>query len=143
MLQLNNVKWIKCMSIKRLNVCICCLSCLLPVYFSKRTGGIQLEGDDAPTNGETNTKPQDEYNKKLAKQIEQEKEEKKKEDEKQEADSLWSDFMKDVGGPKPKPKMSTGLGSLASLSEVPVMCLKFNYAKYASSLIFIYFLIFL
>ena len=74
----------------------------------KRSGGIQLEDDaveadqahvsrlpDASSNAGNAEGPDDEINGR--------REEKNVEEERKKADSLWADFMKDVGSSKPKP----------------------------------------
>ena len=91
------------------------------IFFRKRQGGIQLDESDATvaSQSQENGKEEHDYNKELGQQIEKEHATKKEVEEKKKADSLWSDFMNDVGGPKPKPKpVSGGLGSLSSSAKV-------------------------
>lgn len=101
-----------------------CTSRIIALFLRrKRTGGIQLEeGEEEESEtpkAEVDTDNCDSYNKQLAEQIGKEKELKKEEDQKKKADSLWADFMSDVGSLKPKPKPSSGgLASLSSLSKV-------------------------
>ena len=83
--------------------------------YRKRRGGIRLE-DEA----DEDDKPEveDNYNQEMMKHIEVEKHEKKQEAEKKKSDDLWADFMKDVEPSKPKPRPSSGLGSLSSVAKV-------------------------
>ena len=51
--------------------------------------------------------------------LKEEKGAKKEEEEKKRSDSLWASFLSDVPTrPKPKPTVSSGLGSLSSLVKV-------------------------
>ena len=85
----------------------------------KRSGGIRLEDDEVEEEDANDDGAEDNYNEILAAEVEQEKIEKKKEEEKNHADSLWADFMKDVGGPKKtKNKPTSPETNKASCSKV-------------------------
>jgi hypothetical protein len=91
----------------------------------KRKGGIRLEGDAAEAISDDEAKeqeasPENEVSSnQLADQVKREQEQKQEMEEKKKADSLWADFMKDVGGSRPKTKTETITGSDKLVQAAP------------------------
>lgn len=86
------------------------------MYYRKRVGGIQLEGEEAgPVVEDKNVE--------LEKQIQEEQKQKKEVQEKKRADDLWASFMADVGK---RPEKKTGNSSASSASVSTSVVSKIN-----------------
>lgn len=104
--------------------------CIGLLFFRKRQGGIELQDDvqNGEHGADDKTADCDDYNKKLVQQINEEKVVKKEVVQKKKDDSLWADFLKDVGGPKPKSDASSN--KKAGSTKVEIITCGFNFLLY-------------